>query len=768
MIIKEIKRPSSVTSSSLAMADDIKKFDCLEGWALSYISTINGLMSGVSESDVENLDLIHKGIFNASKYYKAVKTMAIGDKMSPVQIKHYDILAPKLSVLIGEESLADFDYTVVNKSPRIADSYQRQKDKLIEEFHEQVFKIAALKQAKENESKSGQKSHVQYDPTELNDLEKPCVKTVDGKKLYSIKDINTYLETSADITEVQAAALLGSLVASTEFKDKYVFGIKNILACNKEVYHVDMVGEEPNIRPVNIKNLYYNLAESENDISRSPVIKEIVPMTVSDIVRMYSEYLSEDDVEYILKMSNINMSIDVNLYEFAVLRKIGILSYFNELGILVKKIVDDSYKTDKKLGETVKTRIIEERYEAAVINNCCVFKVQKLSELYTNLDSLRHTNSRYRGYIGTYSIADIVKHYLFLYDINMYALEVAYFRAKGAGITVDIAQMPVGDEWSMEAWMHFLNNGVHVIDSSRRDEQGQRSNFNQFSTYDLNLTAAVKYKFEAVALLDEIISKLINISNQRLGTVENRETYRGVERSVKQSNIATVHLVIPHAICKRRVLQHLLNMAKCSDVKDHYATVFSGIKSIVKVSPRNLKLEDLHVFVSNENKDKEKLEGLKANADAIYQKGLMELQYYLEIMATNSYYEAKRLTIDSDDKNRERGEEEMKQKQTEMEQNRQVALQQLEDAKELKYAEIDAGKYKTDQNRLAMIESATINNLGKLAVGMQEIDADLNHNGVPDFLEQVTMSLNERKLRLEEKKHEDNVKLKQQQLAKSN
>jgi hypothetical protein len=149
----------------------------------------------------------------------------------------------------------------------------------------------------------------------------------------------------------------------------------------------------------------------------------------------------------------------------------------------------------------------------------------------------------------------------------MYRTELAFAKAKGRIGKIDLSKMPNG--WKVEDWMGYAEiNGWLIEDSFNEATKGaaQGKLAGQMSgsgTYlDLDLGNYIQQHVLMLNFIEQQMGQIAGISKQREGQIESRETVRGIERAVSQSNTITEKYFQLHDNVKVKVLSLLLETAK--------------------------------------------------------------------------------------------------------------------------------------------------------------------------------------------------------------
>lgn len=773
----------------------IKEYGSVKRWAEMCIESIdNSLSYGntnwkrgyLSEETLkENLDLVEYGIFNNERFKSL--TGIYGDSVKfPVELEHYDIISNRLEALLGEELLKKLEYRVVNKSADVASAAQEHKMSIIRQFYEMHFKAGVQQAAMQN----GEQPSIDTSDVEYNDQGKPQMMGANGSPITNLDQLLRYAEASfSDMSEVIGNQVLEYLWSDLRLDRVFHKGFRTLWATGQEVYYVGASGGEPYIRNVDLRNFDYDLSSGEDNISKAAFIREIRYLTVAEILDLYWDSLTDSQIEQleitkghigmfgnylaqgVLDNDNI-VGVRVAHFEWQAMIKVGIRKYYDEMGVEVEEIVDDKYKGTSE--DTIDWFWLPQRWEGTKIGSDIYVNVQPLEFQFRGIDNLGQTFSHYCGLRVNYSLVDKIKPYQYLYNVVMYQLKLAFARAKGKAILIDISQIPKGQGWDIDKWLYYLDMfGVAAINSNEKNSEGERSQFNQFQQFDLTLGNTINSYIMQLEFLKNEIADITGITEQRLGNIKSTETVGGVERSVMQSSAITESLFFIHREVVREVLQAVLDVTKFiwkSGKKVSY--VLNDLqRKFFEVTDANFLYEDMGVFISNSTKDMAVLQTLKQMAQQMFASKEISLSEYVNVLKSNSIKDIEYFAKEAGNRQESMMQQQQQMQQQQMQQQGAMAEQQfqLQMQKEqlqmqieqeklvIEQQKLELEKYKIDLQEANKLEIAKIKAESDIYAFNSTIEADANRNGVLDMFEKERMDLEKMKLQMAQLKEVANM-----------
>lgn len=645
MFIKDtLKTPAQKKSTKEKYEDDMKwakdTVDSYEYQALYYEQELHRKMNVHFKLDNGDIDPEEmETVFNP---------MGLSDNTFPSSVKNYPIAVPKIDLLVGEESKRRFDWTVRSKNPDSEGNIQKT---LMD-----IFMEMAIEEFKK-------------ESTDEKEIERKMAEYSRFAK-YRFKDLN----------EITANKILKYLVRNYTIPYQFNKGFRNALVAEREVYRIDIEGDEPMVRVCDPRTVFRIKGGDSEKIEDSEAIVEISYEPIGKIIDTFYDYLSPEEIDklesgqwgttgrndsllgynhtYPVVYSNLDFGAgpgfadirDFNTTNFKLglpydtlgnvrvvrvrwisRKKIGIVTYFDSNGDKDEKIVSEYYKIDKVAGETIRWIWVNEAWEGTKIANSIYIKLQPRKV------QMRHYDNKskcFLGYVGSdygKSLMARMEPYQYLYNVYMNKLEMLFAKYKGPIYELDISKVP--DEWDMEMWMYYADIlGWAVIDPMNEGKKGAAMGklAGGFNTTGKVMDPKIgDYIQQTIAMLQHIehqMGLIAGVTEQRQGQIDNRETVGGVERSVTQSSHITEKWFTLHDDTKKRVLAALLDTAKAiwSKTKSKKLSFIMDDMSrdFIEFNGEDFASSEQDVFISDSNKDAEIRDVIKQLAQPYVQNGM--------------------------------------------------------------------------------------------------------------------------------------------------
>lgn len=711
----------------------------------------------------EDLD---NDIIDENEIERVFNPMGFQNVTFPATVRNYPLATPKIDLLIGEEIKRKFDWSVIAKNEEAHSS-------LTNMMRDDVLNIMIEKIQKESFNEEETQKQIQ-------DLAKYYK--------YEFKDLN----------EIAATRILQYLWRQQVLKEKFSSGFRKALVKGREIYRVDVVGNEPAVEVVDPKTLYYLRKGKSHRIEDADIIVEITYEPIGKIIDEFYDYLKPHQVGELesgyQRQSNENGTVlnHVNGYPLILMsstlggqqpigddsffmghqrglpydyegnvrvvrsrwlgrKKIGRLQFFNEqTGDLEERLVSENYKIKKELGETVKWFWVNEAYEGTCIADKFYVKMQPREIQMRHFDN---PSKCFLGYVGTdygKSLMARMEAYQYLYNIYMLRLEHAIAKYKGPIYELDMSKKPA--TWTSEQWMYYAEVfGYAIVDSFNEGQEGAATGKlagsvnNSIGGRVMNgdVSTFVQQLISMLQYIELQMGQISGISKQREGAIDNRETVGGVERSVTQSSHITEKWFFIHDETKKRVLAALLDTAKQlwkNSKSKKLSFIFEDMsRAIIDFNGEDFASSEYDLFITNSTEDQEIRELIKQLSQAAVQNGA-SLTLPAIILRSDSITEMMRKIQEEEDKRLERNEN---LKREEIKANQNIAQAQLED----KQAERDLAYYKINSDNDTKLQIA-----GLSSKNLQEKDNGRNE---------------ERKLSLQEQKQLDDKLIKEKELRET-
>lgn len=430
-------------------------------------------------------------------------------------------------------------------------------------------------------------------------------------------------------------------------------------------------------------------------------------------------------------------------------RKVGLVSFINQnTGDEDEKIVSEYYEIKEELGETVKWIWINEAYEGVKIANDIYLKMQPRKM------QLRHFGNKskaYLGYVGTVygkSLMGRMEPYQYLYNVYMRRLELVLAKYKGPIYELDVSKIP--DDWEMDKWMYYADTlGWAVIDPFNEGKKGAATgtlagNFNTTGkVLDPNIGNYIQQIIMMLQHIEDTLGKIAGVTAQREGQIENRETARGVERAVSQSNHITEKWFFVHDETKKRAMLALLDVAKYAWRKSKNRKLNFVLddmsRQFLEFNPEDIASTEYDLFITNSSKDMEIRNALTQLSHAAVQNGA-RMSIIVDVLRSDSISEIARRLDEAEEEAMNRQNEMQKMQQQTQQQIAQMQQQEQEADRQLEYDKLELERYKAELDSQTKLEIA---DKGDEVVEVKDDSAKLN---------------------LEKQKHNDQISLERKKL----
>ena len=745
---------------SLKKKNEKWQHDCVN-YIIGEGNVVSGGQTKTRYGEMQTYYNLYNSIFDEKDFKRITNPFKVEDGF-PVTPQDFNIIRPKVDLLIGEETKRPLNFKVVRTSQEAVSELQEKGKEMLLNY------IMASITARMSEEEAAQYQQ-----------------QLDNGEIMPPEEIGKYLDKSyKDIIENTAYHTLTYLREKLNFDKEFIKGWKDALIAGTEIYYVGILNSEPYLERVNPLYFSYDKSPDLEFIEDGTWCCRRMRMPYTEIYDRYYDKLTEKDLNKLEEMmtgrpsndigdkgpidnvNHINMHIydnpmydqntryNINVWHccWKSFKKIYYVTYLDETGTPQVEIANEDYqKTGQEIS--VEPDWVVEVWEGYRAGTDLYFGIQPLEYQHVSIDNPNSQKLPYTGavYSNTNSkprsLVSILKPLQYMYIVLWYRLELAIARDKGKVINMDIAQIPKSMGITPERWLHYLSSvGVNFInpyEGNPSDPNGSRaSSFNQFSSVDLTMGNVIAEYIQLMDKIEYLAGVISGITEQRQGQVSTRELVGNVERSVLQSSHITEPLFWVHAQCKRRALNMLLNTAKGAweeTGKKKLSYVFdTGERAFLDIDPR-FYYEDMDVFVSDTSKDLENLQALKQLIQPAMQNGASLLEA-AEVLTTDNLNLLKQKLMDM-----QKRQEEAQQQQQQAEQEQAVQLQQMQNEQReqelmLEEAKMDLERYKIDQDNQTKIVVAEIS-----AYRGTE-DKDIDMNGVSDPIEIGKQALEQRKI----------------------
>ena len=704
---------------------------------------------------------LYNSIFDEKDFKSITNPFKVEDGF-PATPHDFNIIRPKVDLLIGEETKRPLNFRVIRTSQDAASEMQEKEKQMLLQYMEAA--ITAGMSPEEQQQFQQQLQSGEVMPPE-------------AIAKYMDKDYK-------DIVENTAYHTLTYLREKLDLDNEFIKGWKDGLISGREIYYVGVLNAEPYVERVNPMYFSYDNSPDLEFIEDGSWCCRKMRMPITEVYDRYFDKLSEKDLDKLEELigstpgrnlgdrSPVDTGIQLRIYDNPIFegsgkslvnvwhccwksfKKIFYVTVADETGKPQINIVDETYQP---VGNeiSVEPDWIVEVWEGYRAGNDLYFGIQPIEYQHVSIDNPNSQKLPYCGAIYSNtnskprSLVSILKPLQYMYIVLWYRLELAIARDKGKVVNMDITQIPKSMNISPAKWMHYLSSvGVNFINPYEEGwnipgrEGGKPAQFNQITALDLTMSNVIAEYIQLMDKIEELAGTISGITQQREGAVSSSEMVGNVERAVVQSSHITEPLFWVHAQCKRRVLNMLLNTAKGAweeTGKQKLQYIFdNGERAFLDITPK-FYYEDMDVFVSDTSKDMENIQKLQQLIQPAMQNGASLLEA-AEVLTNDNFNIIKQKLKDMQTR-----QEQMQQQQQEAEAQQQQQLQQMQNESKqqelmLQEAQMDLQRYQIDQDNQTKIAVAQIN-----AYRGTE-DMDQNKNSVPDVMELGKQALEQQKI----------------------
>lgn len=710
----------------------------------------------------------------------------------PAMAQDYNIIKPKIDLLLGEETKRPFNFKVVRTSEIATSELQEKAKQMLMDYIQATIM-----------SKLGPEEQARYQEA----LQSGEIMPPEQIQKYMSKDYK-------DIAEITAYHSLMYLKNKLNINHEFFKGWKDALVGGEEIYYIGIVNGEPCLERINPIYFDYDTETSDLEfIHEAQWCCYEMNMSVTELYDRLYDKMTEKQLNELLDMMSdsakggINPEVrktsldyphikthtingfssnpfdgsgdNIKVYHvcWKSFKKIGFVTIIDpETGMPETYEVDETYK-ETGMEISVEWKWIIETWEGYRAGEDLYIGIEPVEYQYVSSDNPNAQRLPYTGVIYNNtnsrprSLVSMMKPLQYMYIVLWYRLELAMARDKGKVVNMDITQIPKSMNIDVSKWMHYLSAlGVNFINPYEEGwdipgrEGGKPSQFNQITALDLTMANTINQYIMLMDKIESMLSEISGVSKQREGSISSNESVGNVERSVQQSAHITEPWFWTHNQVKRECLNMLLNTAKWAwkdGSKTHLQYILDDATRAFLTLSDNFPYEDFDIFVDDSTKNQQNIEFLRSLIQPAMQNGASLLDV-VEIF-TNDNTTMIRNKLEEIEQKRMEQQQAMEEAQAQREQQMiQMQNEVKEEELMIKEAEMDLKKYEIDSNNATKITVAQLN-----AYRGAE-DMDQNNNGIPDPMEIAAQALAERKQASEEasKQFEFNAKLREQQMKK--
>ena len=735
----------------LSKKDEAWQHGCVD-YIIGEGNIVSSGMYKTPNGEIQTYYNLYNSIFDEKDFKRITNPFKVDDGF-PATPQDFNIIRPKIDLLIGEETKRPMNFRVVRTSQEAASDLMDKEKELL-----QQYMMSAIM------SKLGPEEQQQFQ------------QQLQNGEIMPPEQIAKYMDSQyKDVVENTAYHTLQYLREKLGIDNEFIKGWKDALISGNEIYYVGVQNGDPYMERVNPLFFSYDKSPDLEFIEDGSWCCRKMRLPVAEVYDRYYNKLDEKDLNKLNEMLtgkpmgdmregdpvDTGGGIQMHIYDnpefdqksrycvnvwhccWKSFKKIFYVTYMDETGTPQVQIADESYK---KIGNelSVEPDWIVEVWEGYRAGSDLYFGIQPIEYQHVSIDNPNSQKLPYCGcvYSNTNSkprsLVSILKPLQYMYIVLWYRLELAIARDKGKVINMDITQIPKSMNITPERWMHYLSSvGVNFVNPYETQwgipgrDGSKPATFNQITALDLTMSNVISEYIQLMDKIEQLAGTISGITEQRQGAISSSELVGNVERSVVQSSHITEPLFWAHAQCKRHVLNMLLNTAKGAwqqTGKKKLSYIFdNGERAFLDIADK-FYYEDMDVFVSDTSKALENIQKLQQLIQPAMQNGASLLEA-AEILTNDNFNIIKQKLAAM-----QKRQEEQAQQQQQAEAQAQQQLQQMQnEAKQqelmLQEAQMDLDRYKIDQ------DNATKITVAEISAYRGTEDKDANQNGIPDPME---------------------------------
>ena len=752
--------------------------DCVN-YIIGEGNIVSGGQTHTAHGEMQTYYNLYNSIFDEKDFKKITNPFKVEEGF-PATPQDFNIIRPKIDLLIGEETKRPLNFRVVRTSQEATSELMETQKQLLMQY----MQSALMAQMGPEEQQQFQEQ-----------LQNGEIMPPEQIAKYMDKDYKDVVENTAYHTLIYLREKLG-------IDNEFIKGWKDALISGQEVYYVGVLNSEPYMERVNPMYFSYDRSPDLEFIEDGAWCCRRMRLPITEVYDRYCDKLTEKDLNKLEEMINAvpanNLGehgtrddfrgIQLHFYDNPIydekgnhnvnvwhccwksFKRINYVTTQDEQGQMQVNIVDETYQpTGTEIS--IEPDWIVEVWEGYRCGNDLFFGIQPIEYQHVSIDNPNSQKLPYCGAIYSNtnsrprSLVSILKPLQYMYIVLWYRLELAIARDKGKVVNMDVTQIPTSMGLTVDKWMHYLSSvGVNFINPFDQGwnipgrEGGKPSQFNQITALDLTMSNVIAEYIQLMDKIEQLAGTISGITEQRQGAISSTELVGNVERSVTQSSHITEPLFWVHAQVKRHVLNMLLNTAKGAwqeTGKDKLQYIFdNGERAFIDITNK-FYYEDMDVFVSDTSKDLENIQKLQQLIQPAMQNGASLLEA-AEILTNDNFNIIKQKLKDMQTRQEQQAQQQQ-QAQAEQEQKIQEMQNQAKEQElMLQEAQMDLTRYQIDQDNATKIAVAEIS-----AYRGTE-DKDANMNGIPDPMEIAKNATTQMKIRSDQYTKDYEIKQKRE------
>ena len=737
--------------------------------------------SGIRESranKIINYQLANN-ILSKEEMEKVINPWKIKGFEFPDELQNFPLLNPKVDLLVGESYKRLFNPRVVAVNhDAVSDKEVQYKNSIMQYMSELVI----------SESFDEQQAKL---------------------RLESLSKWDSW--NTQDIRERMASQILEYHRRYQKWDYSFMKGFEDLLISGEEIYSVNIVSGEPRLEKANPLDVVTLRMGTSHRIEDSDVIIHYRRLPLGKVQDEFYEYLTEKQsakletsnaaysagaslylrpqeqapdwhVHELADREEIERLLAVNASDLAAFggaydeegnlkvvtvywkskRKVGIKSFFNPLGEIIKVPVTEYYEPDLGNGETVNWYWVSEWWEGTVLGEDIYVKMQPFAINRYGIDNFVLKTAPMVGVVANInssramSMYDRARPYQYLYNAFMHNARKAFRNSRGKIPIIDSAWIPEG--WTADQVMFYLEEmSVMWVDSFKTSNEGAAKGklagnlSGQQRELNLEMGNVIQQHMLMLQFLKVMIGEITGVSDQRVGQIQSNELVGNVQRAVVQSSHITEKWFALHDEVKVKALTMFLEVAKEAyrGKKLKRAYVLDDMTSaILDVDGDALCEADYGIFIESSSDAETIMQQMQSIAQAAMQNDKITMSQSIDLLRIKSPSQLakkfEQLEKEAIERNQEMMQQQMQAQQAAMESQAALENEKLRIEEDKNIRDDETKRYIAELN-------ASVKERG---------DNDVDNDGIDDTMERE-------KLQVSKEKNDKDVALKEKQLSET-
>ncbi len=374
-----------------------------------------------------------------------------------------------------------------------------------------------------------------------------------------------------------------------------------------------------------------------------------------------------------------NRMIEVFHVCWKTMRKVGKLTYFDEVGQLQTMWVDETY--EKAPGEDVKWYWVPQWLELYRLGSDKYVGMgpvdnARLEMGYPSAGKGPYNGRRYSN-IHAANISPLMMglEYQKLYNILHYRLELTIAKSKDKILLMELDAIPKRHGWDVDKFFYYMDSMSTAFVNTAKDGRSTIGGFNQFQVLDMSLGTYIDSMMDLLERIKYQWEESVGINPPRKGQTAASDGLGKTQQNIFQSAVITEETFRKFEKFEEVEQQGLLDLSKFAwkeGKKGQYITS-DGRVEILAVEPEEYMESEFGVRVLNSGVENEKLQALKQYTQAFAQNGSSP-STIAKILSANNFARIQQILEEA-----EAAGQQLAQQASEAEQQHEQALQDRAD-----------------------------------------------------------------------------------------